>query len=83
MEVGLKPWRLDGFEEDTKEVNVIQFWYARLMDYLDARARVQAKLRADPTFAKARDRAMVHGGLYGDLPGGVEALEHQDPDGAW
>lgn len=79
LEVDLKPWRIDGYPDATEDVNVLQFWYDRLTDYLEARAKVQARLRLDPELAKSRDRAMNNPEAD---PSSLDGM-NDDPDGAW
>jgi hypothetical protein len=80
LEVDLKPWRLDGYPADTDDQGVLQFWYGCLTDFLDARAKVQAKLRADPELAKSRDLALSQVDPYTDTE---DAVNYNDPEGEW
>lgn len=80
LEVDLKPWRIDGYPDATEDINVLQFWHDKLTDYLEARAKVQARCRADPEFVKARDRALSNAEQTGMS---LEELENQDAEGDW
>lgn len=56
VEIGQKPWPLFGFPEIDPGVEVMQFWYARLHDFLSVRQAVRAALEKDPTLAESRLR---------------------------
>jgi hypothetical protein len=84
LEVDLKPWQLDGYPADTGDQGVLQFWYGCLTDYLDARAKVQAKLRADPELAKSRDLAMSQVDMDPmDMDTDQGSLNYTDAEGEW